>query len=303
MIYTITLNPSLDYHVYLDELESGTLNIAKQTVLLAGGKGINVSTMLTNLKHKTVALGFLAGKIGKKVTELLDEMHVCHDFIFLKEGETRINVKVHAKQETEINGNGLAVTAADLDQLIAKISLLKKDDFVIFSGSIPGGMNSATYQDILERILDLQALVIVDARGELLLKCLPYKPFLIKPNRLELGELFHNSLQSEMDIVSCALSLQEQGARNVLVSLGADGAFLLAENKGQYWLKAPPGQRVNSIGSGDAMIAGFLSGFLETKGDYEYALKKAVYTGSASAFVRGLASKSEVEQLIRAMDR
>ena len=293
MIYTITFNPALDYVMTIDKLEVGTVNRSKSEKILPGGKGINVSLVLTNLGVKNTALGFLAGFTGKNIEDIINA-HGCNtDFVYLREGLSRINVKLMGKPETEINGNGPYISDEDVKALYGKLDKLSSDDVLVLAGSIPNSLPANIYSDIMKYVSGKGVKVVVDATGDLLVKCLEYKPFLIKPNNFELEQIFNTKLESREDIVKCALKLKEMGAVNVIVSMGKDGAILVDENSQIYDLIAPEGNVINSVGAGDSMVAGFLAGLYE-KNDYEYAFKLAVAAGSASAFSDELASKDEV---------
>ena len=293
MIYTITFNPALDYVMTIDKLEVGTVNRSKSEKILPGGKGINVSLVLTNLGVKNTALGFLAGFTGKNIEDIIN-VHGCNtDFVYLREGQSRINVKLMGTPETEINGNGPYISDEDVKALYGKLGKLTSGDVLVLAGSIPNSLPANIYSDIIKFVSGKGVKVVVDATGDLLVKCLEYKPFLIKPNNFELEQIFNTKLESREDIVKCAIKLKEMGAVNVLVSMGKDGAILVDENSQIYDLIAPEGNVINSVGAGDSMVAGFLAGLYE-KNDYDYAFKLAVAAGSASAFSEELASRDEV---------
>lgn len=293
MIYTITFNPALDYVMTIDKLEVGTVNRSKSEKILPGGKGINVSLVLTNLGVKNTALGFLAGFTGKNIEDIINA-HGCNtDFVYLREGQSRINVKLMGTPETEINGNGPYISDEDVKALYGKLGKLTSGDVLVLAGSIPNSLPANIYSDIIKFVSGKGVKVVVDATGDLLVKCLEYKPFLIKPNNFELEQIFNTKLESREDIVKCAIKLKEMGAVNVLVSMGKDGAILVDENSQIYDLIAPEGNVINSVGAGDSMVAGFLAGLYE-KNDYDYAFKLAVAAGSASAFSEELASRDEV---------
>ena len=299
MIYTVTCNPAIDYTVRLDDpLCRGTINRNAEESMQFGGKGINVSAVLTALGQKTVALGFIAGFTGEGLENGLRSQGIPTDFIPVKEGFTRINVKVKEDRETEINGIGPKITEEDMEQLYEKLSHLQPDDVLVLSGSLPGCLGSDTYEKILSRVREPGVLTVVDATGELLRKCLPYKPFLIKPNRQELEALFEKPLNTEEQLLESGEALQQLGARNVLISLAGDGAVLLDENGKIHRMGCPRGSVVNSVGAGDSMVAGFLAGYLET-GDYDYALKLGTAAGSATAFSVGMADKDAIMNLLR----
>ena len=297
MIYTVTFNPALDYVVRLPAFEPGSVNRTQSEDIQLGGKGINVSCVLGQLGFKSVALGFVAGFTGEAVEAGLARRGVKSDFIRLPEGLTRINVKIKAGAETEINGRGPAIPAEALEELFHKLDALTAGDVLVLAGSIPASLPSDVYQRILERLAPKGVLCAVDATGELLVKVLPYKPFLIKPNNHELGEIFGRALHTEAEIVECARLLQDRGARNVLVSMAGDGALLLDEEGGVHRLEAFKGKVKNSVGAGDSMVAGFLAGWLE-KGDWAWALRLGSACGSATAFSDALATRAEIESLL-----
>lgn len=298
MIYTVTFNPCLDYVVNVDTLTLGAVNRVSRETVMAGGKGVNVSIVLKNLGHASCAWGFLAGFTGDEIARRLRDMGIDTDFISVREGMSRINVKVKAAEETEINGIGPAITEADVEALYAKIDQLTADDILIVSGSVPATMPSDIYERILARLDGRGVRIVVDATRDLLVNVLPYHPFLIKPNNHELGEIFDVVLTTREDVVPYAKKLQEQGARNVLVSMAGEGAVLVTEDGDVIESPSPKGTVVNSVGAGDSMVAGFVAGYLESDGSYEQAFRMGVCTGSASAFSLGLATRDQVEELL-----
>lgn len=298
MIYTVTFNPALDYVVRLPAFEPGSVNRTQSEDIQLGGKGINVSCVLGQLGFKSVALGFVAGFTGEAVEAGLARRGVNADFIRLSEGLTRINVKIKASAETEINGQGPHIPAQALEELFHKLEHLTAGDVLVLAGSIPSSLPSDVYQRILEKLAPKGVLCAVDATGELLVKVLPYKPFLIKPNNHELGEIFGRTLHTDAEIVECARLLQQKGARNVLVSMAGDGALLLDEGGSVHRLEAFKGKVKNSVGAGDSMVAGFIAGWLE-KGDYAWALRLGSACGSATAFSDALATRAEIETLLQ----
>ena len=299
MIYTVTFNPALDYVVWMDTLRPGEINRTQNEVIQYGGKGINVSTVLTALGVDNVALGFLAGFTGRALEEGLRSQGIRSDFIWLPEGLTRINVKVKGGKETEINGRGPTVDAAALRALQDKLDRLEAGDILVISGSVPAALSHDVYEQILARLEDRGIQFVVDTTRDLLCSALPYHPFLIKPNNLELGEIFGKTPTTDTEIRHCAAQLQEKGARNVLVSMAGDGSLLLDERGGCYRLGVPKGTVRNSVGAGDSMVAGFLAGWLE-KGDYAYAQRLGAAAGSATAFSDGLATREAVMTLLNA---
>lgn len=297
MIYTVTFNPALDYVVRMDELALGQVNRTVSEDVQLGGKGINVSWVLRELGHENVALGFVAGFTGKAIEDGLAAKGVATDFIHLPAGLTRINVKLKAGEETEINGKGPDISAEALEELFHKLDALGEGDVLVLAGSIPASMPSDVYESILARLEGKKVLCAVDATRDLLVNVLKYRPFVIKPNNHELGEIFGRTLTTDEEIRECAAKLQEQGARNVLVSMAGDGAMLLDENGVCHRLAAHKGKVKNSVGAGDSMVAGFLAGYLDS-GDYGQALRVGSAAGSATAFSDVLATRPEIEALL-----
>lgn len=302
MIYTLTMNPAIDYVLRLGTpLTPGTINRSVQENFQFGGKGINVSNVLGTLGLETVALGFVAGETGAWLERGLAELGLNTRLIRLEQGMTRINVKIKAGPETEINGMGPEIRPEDLECLYDQLAGLTAGDVLVLSGSVPGCLGKDTYEKILAQLVGQDILTVVDAAGELLARSLRHRPFLIKPNNQELSDLFHRTMETEADLVAAAGKLQDMGARNVLVSLGGDGALLLDEHGTVHRMACPAGQVVNSVGAGDSMVAGFLAGWLDT-GDYEIALRMGIAAGSATAFSLGLADRESVEKLLREME-
>ena len=298
MIYTVTFNPSLDYVVQVDDFAVGEINRTRTESIYPGGKGINVSLVLQNLGLPSVALGFTAGFSGAEIERLLQEAGCQCDFIAVKEGYSRINTKIISGAETALNGQGPQLSEAELAALFNKLRRLTQDDVLVLAGSIPASLPDNIYEQILELLQPVGTRVVVDATGDLLLKVLKYRPFLIKPNHEELGEFFgRGPLLTEEEILAAAQKLQQQGARNVLVSRGANGALLLDENGKMHKQASPKGTLVNSVGAGDSMVAGFLAGYLQTQ-DYDAALRLGVAAGSASAFKAWLATREDVEKIL-----
>ena len=300
MIYTVTLNPSLDYVVRVDHFETGKVNRTVGEQVFYGGKGINVSAVLAQLGMESRVLGFAGGFTGEEIIKGITAMGLKGDLIKVKNGMSRINVKLKSDEETEINGRGPEITPQELEQLLKKVEELEDGDALVLSGSIPPSLKQDVYEQILERISGKKVLTAVDAEGTLLLRTLPYRPFFIKPNLRELEGMFGVSLKEISEIRKYAAKLQDMGAENVLISMAGDGAMLLAADGQFYEQKAASGKVKNSVGAGDSMTAGFLAGCLE-KGDYQYALKLGTACGGATAFADGLGTREEIWDLLEKM--
>ena len=300
MVYTVTFNPSLDYVVRMGSIRLGEVNRTSSEELLCGGKGINVSIVLQHLGIESVALGFTAGFTGAEIERGVREMGIEADFLRVKKGFSRINVKIKAGEETEINGVGPEITGADIRMLMEKLDDLQDGDLLVLAGSIPGSVPADIYEKILKRLTGRRVLTAVDATGDLLRRVLPYKPFLIKPNVHELEELFGIPLHTDGEIAAHARRLRAEGARNVLVSMAGAGALLVTEEDEMLRLSAPQGRVINSTGAGDSMVAGFLAGYLKT-GSLREAFRVGVAAGSASAFSDRLATRQEVAALLEQM--
>ncbi len=301
MIYTLTFSPSIDYVIYLDhEFEAGKINNVREEFIQYGGKGVNVSQVLWSLGVENVALGFVAGFTGNEIEKGLQDLGCKTDFIHLSGGHSRINIKMKTREESEINAKGPYIDEQSILKLYEKIEAVNEEDILILAGRIPENIQRDLYSGIFEKLSRKGIRVIVDIAGENLINSISFNPFLIKPNHHELGELFNEEFKvSEKDkIVAAAKMLREKGARNVLVSLADEGAILVTEEDEVYMMDAPEGILVNSVGSGDSMLAGFIAGFLET-GDMRNALAMGIAAGSATAFVEGLASGEEIRQLYR----
>lgn len=298
MIYTITFNPSIDYIIHTDKLELGITNRSKDEEYYFGGKGINVSWVLKELGKDSVALGFAAGFTGNAIEQGVKNHGINADFIRLDSGTSRINIKIKSAEETEINCQGPDIPQSAVDELFAKIAQIKDGDTLILAGSIPGSMSQDIYEQILCSVSDRNIKCVVDATKNLLLSTLKYKPFLIKPNKQELEEIFSVRIGSEDDIIMYADKLREMGAVNVIISLGREGAILVDERGETHKIGIIPCETVNTVGAGDSMVAGFLAGFMDTC-DYEYALRLGTVCGCATASLPGLAEKSRIEEMMR----
>ena len=297
MIYTITFNPALDYIVKMDKFDLGQINRTTREDVYAGGKGINVSIVLNNLSIENKALGFIAGFTGDEIERRVREFGCNTDFVKLKEGMSRINVKMKADVESEINGGGPDISKEALDELYLKLDALTSGDILVLAGSIPKSLPVDIYEKIMNDFGDRGVKFIVDTTGESLLKVLKYKPFLIKPNHHELAELFNVKINSEEEIIEYGRKLQEMGAENVLISMAGDGAILIKNDGQAIYSKVPKGVLKNSVGAGDSMVAGFIAGYSKEE-KLEDGFIMGVATGSASAFSEGLATKDKVEELL-----
>jgi 1-phosphofructokinase len=315
MIYTVTFNPSLDYVIRVTEFEPGNLHRTETEELYVGGKGINVTAVLKQLGIDSSMLGFVAGFTGREITERLAHMGLSADFITVGQGLSRINIKLKSdnKTETEINGQGPVIEASDLEKLYRKLDVIGEDDILVLSGSVPKQIpdRDHIYERICSKLADRKIKLVVDAEGSLLMNTLRYHPFLIKPNLHELGALFGQILLTEESIIDCAMRLKQEGAQNVLVSMAGEGALLIDSNGRITRQNAPKGKVLNSVGAGDALIAGFLAGLIKsgedglkesyTREDYEYALKFSVASGSAAAFTEGLPDNRKIEKTFRSL--
>ena len=297
MIYTVTFNPAIDYVVKTEKIALGSVNRAASEQIYYGGKGINVSAVLAELGIRSKALGFTAGFTGEAIERGVEAMGIDADFVRLKEGTSRINVKIRAEEETELNGQGPHIDDEALSQLFKKLNRLKDGDTLILAGSIPNSLPSNVYERILEMLSDRDIRTVVDASGELLVNVLKYKPFLIKPNNHELGEIFGVNISTYDGVVEYAVKLQAMGARNVLVSMAGSGAILLCENGRLIKCGVCMGTVKNSVGAGDSMLAGFVAGSAEN--DLDYALKLGTACGGATAFSEGLAKKELIFELLK----
>lgn len=297
MIYTVTLNPAIDYIMRMDELHMGITNRSNSEEYYCGGKGINVSLVLAELDIPSTALGFIAGFVGDAIDKWVANTYVTTDFIRLRDGISRINVKIKAGEETEINGQGPDIAEDELEALMMKVDHIQDGDTLVLAGSIPNTLPDDTYERMLERISEKDVRIVVDATKQLLVNSLKYKPFLIKPNKQELSEIFDVDVQTKEDIVTYAKKLQDMGARNVLISLGGDGAMLVDEDGQIHEAGVIKEKVVNTVGSGDSMVAGFVAGY-EMKNSYSYALTLGSVCGNATAFLPWLATKEKINELL-----
>lgn len=293
MIYTITFNPALDYIMVVPSCRSGEVNRTESEKIMAGGKGINVSIVLNNMGVENTALGFISGFTGGAIENILADMNCKTDFIKLDKGFSRINVKIKSDTETEINGQGPDISDDAVKKLYEKLDSLNDSDTLVLAGSIPSSLSDSIYCEIMDYLKDKKLNIVVDATKDLLVNVLKYKPFLVKPNNHEIGEIFGVELKTRSEVVPYAKKMQEMGAKNVLVSMAGEGAVFVGENGEVYESEAPKGKLVNSTGAGDSMVAGFLAGYME-KQDFMYALKMGLSAGSASAFSENLATKEEI---------
>ncbi len=297
MIFTVTLNPSIDYVVRLDKLTSGITNRTTSEEYYYGGKGINVSCVLAELGLDSTAYGFVAGFTGEAIEKGIRNDRIITDFIKLKHGISRINIKIKAGEETEINCQGPHIDDSELERLLQKIDRIANGDTLVIAGSIPNTMPDDVYERMLERISRKDVKIVVDATKQLLVNSLKYKPFLIKPNRQELSEIFGTEVKTEEDIEKYAKELQKMGAKNVLISLGGEGAMLIDENGEKHKAGVLKEKVINTVGSGDSMVAGFVAGY-EKEHSYSYALKLGSVCGNATAFLSGLATREKIDELL-----
>ncbi len=297
MIYTVTFNPAVDYVVHTDKITAGGVNRTKSEEIYFGGKGINVSMVLRELGIKSKVLGFVAGFTGEAIENAIEKKGIETDFVHLKTGFSRINVKIKSNSETEINGQGPTIDDNSLNELFNKLDKLSDGDTIVLAGSIPNSMPADIYEKILDRLKNRNIKAVVDATKDLLMNVLKYKPFLIKPNNHELGEMFGVKLKTISEIEEYAKSLKKMGAVNVLVSMAGDGALLLDENEKKHVCGTCKGTVKNSVGAGDSMVAGFIAGSIQ--GNYEYALKLGTAAGGATAFSEGLAEKALIDKLLK----
>lgn len=297
MIYTVTLNPSIDYVVRLSNLTAGITNRTDSEEYYFGGKGINVSCVLAELDIDSTALGFTAGFTGEAIENGIRNNRITTDFIRLREGISRINIKIKAGEETEINGQGPHINDDELDSLFEKLDHIHNGDTLILAGSVPNTLPDDVYERMLERLKDKDIRIVVDATKKLLVNSLKYKPFLIKPNRQEISEIFDVPVETEEDTEKYAKKLMEMGAQNVLISLGGDGAMLIDEFGNKHKMGVVKEKVINTVGSGDSMVAGFVAGYEKEK-SYPYALKLGSACGNATAFLPGLATKEKINDIL-----
>lgn len=302
MIYTVTFNPAIDYIAEVTEIKEDEINRAISEKVFVGGKGINVSIVLKNLGIESTAIGFIAGFTGDEIKRQIERHGIKTDFVYLENKFSRINMKLVSKtagvitNETAINGEGPKITDKEMGKLMKKIDKLEEGDFLVLAGSVSKKINDDIYEKICKRIENKKIKIVADATGKLLINVLKHKPFLIKPNKSELEEIFEDKIYTTEEIIMYAKKLQEMGAENVLISLGQEGAVLVSKDKNVQYIKAPKGKLINSVGSGDSMVAGFIAGFLKYN-DYEKAFKMGIAAGSASAFSENLATKEEILSL------
>lgn len=299
MVYTVTFNPAIDYVVHTKELQLGMTNRSEREEIYFGGKGINVSIVLKELGIDSNILGFVAGFTGEAIEKGLTHMGMNTDFVRLKKGNSRINVKIKSEEETELNCQGPYIDEFAIESLFEKLDTLCDGDMLILSGSIPTSLTADVYENILKRIAHKRIKIVVDATKDLLLNVLKYKPFLIKPNKYELSEIFGVELKTDADIEKYARILHNMGAINVLVSMAGDGAMLIDPKGILHRCGACKGTVKNSVGAGDSMVAGFVAGIMI--GDYEYALKLGTAAGGATAFSDGLAEKDKIFELLKTL--
>ena len=301
MIYTVTFNPAIDYTVFVNDIEKGRTNRSYKQNVLHGGKGINVSSMLYNLGVQSTALGFTAGFTGDEIEKRVRESGCISAFTHLEKGLSRINIKINSDDETEINCTGAEIPSEKLEEFMNNLDrMIKSGDMLVLAGSIPPSLPDTIYKDIMKKYQNKNVKIVVDAARNLLVNVLENRPFLIKPNNFELGEIFSDDLSGKdiEKIVNYAEILHRKGASNVLVSMAGDGAVLVSENGDVYFSNAPKGKVKNSVGAGDSMVAGFIAGWLKY-GDYEKSFKMGISAGSASAFSEYFGQREDVEKIYR----
>ncbi|MFM1534303.1 1-phosphofructokinase [Helcococcus ovis] len=298
MIYTLTLNPAIDHVVKLDKLEIGETNRMHEENISAGGKGINVSKILKNLGENSIVLGYIAGFTGNEIDRILKEEGLSTDFIYIRDGFTRINTKIKSEKETEINGLGLKICKQEIEKLFDKLDDIKDGDYLFLSGSIPSSMDNGFYAKIMERLFSKNVNIAVDTTGGALVKTLKYSPKIIKPNLRELEELFNCQIAENVQIERYSKRLQEMGAKNIIISMGGDGAYFLSEKGDSIFLEAPKGNVIDTVGSGDSMLAGFIFA-LKNNFSLVEAFKFSVSCGSATAFSEKLATKNEIYKIYK----
>ncbi len=301
MIYTLTLNPALDYVMRADEVSFGKVNRSNNEKIYIGGKGINVSLILHELDTDSVALGFIGGFIGDEVINRLNNSGIKHDFVSLDNANTRINVKLLGEKETEINARGPEIPESKLEELYKKTEEMSDGDILVIAGSVPDTLPPDIYSQIMQRLSGKNIMYIVDTTGELMKQALKFSPFLIKPNKSELSEIVGKELENEEDIVIAGKELQRQGARNVLVSMAKEGAILLCEDGKTLKTGAVGGKPVYTVGAGDSMVAGFIAGYLQSN-DYLYALKMGASAGGATAMSYELGKKEKITELFQSIN-
>jgi len=302
MVYTVTLNPAVDYTVGVENYQEGMVNRTSYENITAGGKGINVSVILTRLGTETSALGFCGGFTGKMLLRMLDDMEVNNDFIYVPEGSTRINIKLKTdSRETEINGRGCSIDSESLERLYHRLDDIKKGDFLVLAGSIPKSLPPDIYVSIAGKVKNHGVNTIIDASGELLLKSLELNPFLVKPNNFELGEIFGTEINTREQAVIYAEKLQKMGALNVLVSLAGKGAVLVCSSGEVFSSPAPSGEVKSSVGAGDSMVAGFIYGYIKSE-NFSEAFRYGISAGSATAFSDSLADREKIMDIFSSLN-
>lgn len=297
MVYTVTFNPAMDYVMQVNNMNEKDINRSEKEKMFYGGKGINVSSVLTQLDIENTATGFLAGFTGSELERMLEADNINTDFVHLKTGFTRINVKIKSEKELDINAHGPDILEQDIDELLNKLKKIKSGDYLVLAGSVPHSLSDDIYEKILEHFTNKDINVVVDTTGNLLKNILKYKPFLIKPNHHELGEIFSVDINSTQDVIRYAKKLQEMGAKNVLVSRAKDGATLIDENGNVTSVTNASGKIVSSVGCGDSMVAGFIAGYIESK-NYEKALRLGAVCANATAFSSSIAKKKEIDNML-----
>ena len=295
MMYTVTVNPALDYVLQLEKVNTGEVNRTNDCQFLAGGKGINVSQILNQLKIDNTAWGFVGGFTGTELVRQLNQKQIVSDFVKISD-TTRVNVKIHAEVESEINAAGPQITEQEIAAFKSRLTDLNEGDIVVMSGSLTPSLGADFYKDLLPTIKEAGAEFVVDTTGQALLDTLEYKPLVIKPSHHELADLFGVTFNSNEEMLTYAKKLLDMGAQNVMISMAKDGGYLVTQD-GVYHAAGAKGVAVNSVGAGDSMIAGFVGTYFETKNPVE-AFRIGMACGAATAFTKDIAVKSQIDAVL-----
>lgn len=298
MVYTVSFNPALDYVVFVDNFQMKKMNAIRRELLQPGGKAVNVAIVLSRLHVPVTMLGFVAGFTGGLIENMLTEAGITTDFVHLEEGMSRINIKLKSDGETEMDAKGPDISDKALSELFRKLGHIQDGDVLVLAGSVPDSLPRNIYEQILEYVSAKNIHTAVVANKDLLINCMPYKPYIIKPNLEMLADIFGDTPNTFDEVAAYANSLREMGAHNVLVSMADKGAVLVTEDGKPHFMDAIHGKVINSVGAGDSMLAGFLAGSIDRDVDYEYAMMLATAAGAATAFSDGLADESSIMELM-----